>query len=139
MPKPEYQYIMHGLGPDWIYNTVANYGNRIGLDLSPHDLRRTLAQLLRKSGAMLEQIQYTLGHEDINTTIMYLGSKLELSPGVAAVDGLMINVGDKTLDRITMALEAERQVIADEESEGVEEPQEPIDPPGWEDGFAPNH
>lgn len=85
------RYVLGGVNTDWVYLTVQDYGNRIGLSLSPHDLRRTLAQLLRKAGAMLEQIQYTLGHEDISTTVLYLGSKLELAPGMAAVDLLTIS------------------------------------------------
>lgn len=104
--------IMGGLSGNLLYNLVATYGKRLDLDLSPHDLRRTLAQLMRKAGCMLEQIQYTLGHEDIATTILYLGSKLELSPGVAAVDSLKLTAGGYSksdIDRITMALEAERE------------------------------
>ncbi len=106
-------YVLGGLSPNGLYVIVQDYAKQIGLDLSPHDLRRTLAQLLRKSGAMLEQIQYTLGHENISTTVLYLGSKLELSPGVAAVDLLAISntSSPEVLDRITMALEAERASI----------------------------
>lgn len=107
--------IMGGLSTNGLYIIVQDYGKRIGLDLSPHDLRRTLAQLLRKSGALLEQIQYTLGHEDISTTVLYLGSQLELAPGVAAVDQLKLGPpGPGLVDRITMALEAERALMEDE-------------------------
>ncbi len=77
-----------GLTCDGLYDLVETYGRCLGLDLTPHDLRRTLAQLLRSSGAPLEQIQYTLGHESISTTTIYLGSKLEMGAGAAVVDQL---------------------------------------------------
>ncbi len=90
IPPFNRELIMGGCTTDGLYKIIQGYGQQIGLDLSPHDLRRTLAQLLRKSGAMLEQIQYTLGHEDISTTVIYLGSKLELGAGLAAVDQLQL-------------------------------------------------
>jgi len=42
-------------------------------DLSPHDLRRTFAKLAHKSGAPMEQIQLSLGHDSIKTTQDYIG------------------------------------------------------------------
>ena len=80
--------VMGGITTFHIYRLCAKYGARIGVDLAPHDLRRTLAQLMRKASAPLEQIQYTLGHESIETTAAYLGSSLELAPGAAAVDSI---------------------------------------------------
>lgn len=53
-------------------------GSSIGVQLSPHDLRRTFAKLARKGGASLEQIQLSLGHASITTTDIYLGSNLDL-------------------------------------------------------------
>src|SRR5262249_14638403 len=41
--------------------------------IAAHDLRRTFAQLARKGGAAIEQIQFALGHESIKTTQTYLG------------------------------------------------------------------
>ena len=57
---------------------VEKYGASIGLTLSPHDLRRTFAELARKGGASLEQIQLPLGHASITTMDIYLGSNLDL-------------------------------------------------------------
>lgn len=102
--------IAGGMGPHGVYGLVCEYGQRIGVDLAPHDLRRTLAQMLRKSGAALEQIQYTLGHESIETTMLYLGGKLELAPGLAAVDALRIDY-----HALLMGLEDERAAIGAEE------------------------
>ena len=60
--------------------TTRKIGNKtaqkIGVaDFSPHDLRRTCAQLCRKNGGLLEQIQLMLGHSSLVTTERYLGTK----------------------------------------------------------------
>jgi site-specific recombinase XerD len=48
-------------------------------ELAPHDLRRTFAQLARKSGCAIEQIQMSLGHASIQTTEHYLGTRQDLA------------------------------------------------------------
>lgn len=83
-----------GISDDHIHTLVQSYGERLGLHLNPHDLRRTLSKLLRNNGAPLEQIQMTLGHESLSTTQRYLGSELELREGQAAVDRLQIGGAD---------------------------------------------
>ncbi len=55
-----------------------DYAPALGLDLAPHDLRRTYAKLAHQNGAALEQIQITLGHASIQTTERYLGVDLDL-------------------------------------------------------------
>jgi integrase/recombinase XerD len=82
-----------GIKQDRLYAMLRNYGRKMGLELAPHDIRRTLAQLLRKAGAPLEQIQHTLGHETLTTTMAYLGSRLELAPGEASVDQIALGEG----------------------------------------------
>jgi integrase len=79
-----------GLGDQGISKAVSRYAEVLGYDLSPHDLRRTLAKLLRSAGAPLEQIQYTLGHADIKTTMIYLGHHISLRAGEAAVDKILM-------------------------------------------------
>lgn len=59
--------------------------------LSPHDMRRTWAKLSFKSGAPIEQIQEVLGHVSIQTTQIYLGTRLELARGKAAVDYIRLD------------------------------------------------
>ncbi len=87
----EMRYVVAGMGADSMYERVQMYGARMGLPgLTPHDLRRTLAQMMRKSGAPLEQIQATLGHTSIETTATYLGSCLELGEGKASVDKIAL-------------------------------------------------
>jgi integrase len=51
-------------------------------NIAPHDLRRTCARLCRQSGGALEQIQLLLGHESIQTTMDYLGTRQNLVEAV---------------------------------------------------------
>ena len=61
-----------------IYNTLVEYALLLGVKLAPHDMRRTFAQLARKSHAGIDQIQMTLGHASIQTTEKYLGTSQDL-------------------------------------------------------------
>ena len=61
-----------------ILAVVSQYGRRLGLELKPHDLRRTCAKLCRGAGGELEQIQLLLGHASIQTTERYLGTQQNL-------------------------------------------------------------
>lgn len=72
--------------PQAVYLRVQRYADRLGLALAPHDARRTFAQLARKGGAPIEQIQLSLGHASIATTERYLGGALDLTN--AACDAL---------------------------------------------------
>ena len=64
----------------WI---VQEYAKKLAFGkLAPHDLRRTCARLCRESGGALEQIQLLLGHESIQTTMDYLGTKQNLVEAV---------------------------------------------------------
>lgn len=58
--------------------------------IGAHDLRRTFAQLARKGGAKIEQIQKALGHESIKTTEVYLGSGQDFQN--APCDALKLDV-----------------------------------------------
>jgi integrase len=71
---------------------VAGHGRRTGLDIKPHDLRRTFAKLAHKGRAALEQIQLSLGHASITTTEKYLGVRQDLQD--APCDHLGLRVGD---------------------------------------------
>lgn len=73
-----------------LWKIVSNYASRLGVEFHPHDLRRTLARLMRTAGVGLEQIQHTLGHSSIETTMCYLGTVLELRDGEAGVDKVAI-------------------------------------------------
>ena len=60
-----------------VYRSVAKHAGALGIDVAPHDLRRTYAKLARSAGGELEQIQLTLGHASLSTTQKYLGTDLD--------------------------------------------------------------
>ena len=78
-------YIFHGfykggrirpypISPQGIHNIVTYYSNLMeGISFTPHDLRRTFAQLAYKGGSPVKQISLSLGHNSIKTTEIYLG------------------------------------------------------------------
>lgn len=68
-----------GMTAQSVFESVEQYGRRIGLELAPHDLRRTFAKLAHKGHAALEQIQISLGHASIQTTERYLGIEQDLT------------------------------------------------------------
>jgi integrase len=68
----DHRYIAGGMRADAVHALVQRYGRQLGYDLTPNDLRRTLARLLRNAGAPLEQIQYTLGHQTMAATLIWL-------------------------------------------------------------------
>jgi integrase len=46
----DHRYVAGGMSPDAVHALVQRYGQQLGYDLTPGDLRRTLAQLLRMPG-----------------------------------------------------------------------------------------
>jgi len=67
-----------------LYNIVQKRGAMIGkLDLQPHDLRRTFAELGRRAGIPISQISKLLGHASIETTQEYLNIELDLETTVS--------------------------------------------------------
>ncbi|MCP4899773.1 MAG: tyrosine-type recombinase/integrase [bacterium] len=69
------------LGPlsdSGVWWVVQAWGQRLGLEVRPHDLRRTGAALALDGGASLRQIQVMLGHASIQTTERYLRTITEL-------------------------------------------------------------
>lgn len=70
-----------------VWWVVKQHASAIGIpELAPHDLRRTIAHLMREAGAELEQIQQTLGHASVETTEKYVNARLELRRGRAGID-----------------------------------------------------
>lgn len=61
-----------------IYNMVVEYAERLGVNVRPHDLRRSFAKLAHKGDAALEQIQFSLGHSSVKTTERYVGAEQAL-------------------------------------------------------------
>ncbi len=48
-----------------IFNVVTAYAKQIGVEVAPHDLRRSFAKLAHKGGAPVDQIQLSLGHSSM--------------------------------------------------------------------------
>lgn len=61
-----------GLSSQAIRNVVVSYGERLDIELAPHDLRRTFAALLYDADVPIREIQKLLGHASIKTTERYL-------------------------------------------------------------------
>ncbi len=76
-----------------VFETVVEYGQRIGVKITPHDLRRTFAKLAHQGRAALEQIQLSLGHASIQTTERYLGVRQDLHDAPCDRLGLDITEG----------------------------------------------
>jgi len=72
-----------GLGVWGIWDVVVTSAKAIGIvGFGPHDARRSCAKLCRKQGGKLEQIQYMLGHESIETTAIYTACEQEIAVAV---------------------------------------------------------
>lgn len=67
-----------------IYQLVKRSGRHIGINLDPHDLRRTYAGILEAKGMALEDIQKMMRHENISTTQTYLEKNPAKQAGLAA-------------------------------------------------------
>ncbi len=61
-----------------IERTVQAYGEKIGIKLTPHDLRASFITLAIEGGATLLQAQYAAGHSDPRTTERYHTHKVIL-------------------------------------------------------------
>lgn len=79
-----------GLTPQAVYDVVRSYAGRCGFCLSPHDARRTFAELSRRGGAGLDQIQLALGHASRKTTERYLNVEQDLAHPPGAHLGLRL-------------------------------------------------
>ena len=60
------------ISTDWLRQHTTQIGAALGIDhLHPHRLRHTCATRLLNAGMDIVQIQKLLGHEDLNTTMIY--------------------------------------------------------------------
>ena len=62
----------HPGGPDVVAGIVSRAGKRIGVELAPHDMRRTYCGLLEAEGLSLQDIAALMRHDSIATTQTYL-------------------------------------------------------------------
>ncbi len=77
----------------WQSKFVKRHGLK---NVSPHDLRHSFAALSLESGANIKQIQQTLGHQDVSTTLgFYAGVSQEAERrAVEGVERLLAENGD---------------------------------------------
>lgn len=79
-----------GMTAQAIFDVVRTYAGEIGVDVRPHDLRRTFAKLAHKGSAPIEQIQLSLGHSSVQTTEKYIGVQQDLSSAPCDMLGLKL-------------------------------------------------
>jgi integrase len=73
----------NGFSPKVIWSVVTTVCRQCGLaGVVPHDLRRTCARLCHNAGGEIEQIQFLLGYESVQTTERYIGCKQRLQNAV---------------------------------------------------------
>lgn len=57
---------------DWlIRKRLRRYGQGVQMEVSPHRLRHTLATRLLNEGMPITSLQHLLGHEQLDTTLIY--------------------------------------------------------------------
>ena len=57
--------------PDGIYKHVHRLGEKIGINVSPHTLRRLYATSLRDADVDLDTIRRMMRHSNLNTTLTH--------------------------------------------------------------------
>src|SRR5262249_22554818 len=77
------------ISPQAVFGIVNAYAAKLGMPISPHDLRRSFAKLAHLGQAPIEQIQLSLGHASLLTTELYLGVKQNLRDAPCDRLGLM--------------------------------------------------
>lgn len=79
-----------GMTAQAIFDVVRTHAAAIGVNVRPHDLRRTFAKLAHKGEARIEQIQLSLGHSSLQTTERYLGVDQDLHSAPCDALGLRL-------------------------------------------------
>jgi Phage integrase family len=81
-----------GISETTVWHVVKKIAAGVNIPhLAPHDLRRSCARLCHDSGGELEQIQFLLGNDSVQTTERYIGCRQHLR--VAVNDKLGIEPG----------------------------------------------
>lgn len=64
---------------------VKDVGQRLGFEVTNHDLRRTCGRMMYRSGVKIEVIMRVFGHCDTRTTIKYLGLDFDDMEGAMVI------------------------------------------------------
>jgi integrase len=64
-------YRHHPVNKDLIYCRIRAAGERVGVKVSPHQLRHTCATQLLNAGCRITSIQKLLGHRSLDSTLIY--------------------------------------------------------------------
>ena len=59
------------LGAGGIESYFRHLGDELGIKCHPHKFRRTCATMALSKGMPIEEVQQMLGHNEINTTMIY--------------------------------------------------------------------
>ena len=79
-----------GMTAQAVFDVVKLYAAQVGVDVRPHDLRRTFAKLAHKGNSPIEQIQLSLGHSSVQTTERYIGVQQDLTSAPCDALGLRL-------------------------------------------------
>jgi integrase len=82
LPETVFIYRHVPMGRVYCFHRLIRYGQRCGVQISPHRLRHSCATLLLNAGAPILTVQAILGHTHIDTTLDYA----RLYDGVVAAD-----------------------------------------------------
>jgi site-specific recombinase XerD len=75
------------LKPRDVQKMIGKMAKRVGLKVTPHQLRHTFAKNLVNAGADLDQVRILMGHDSLNTTAVYITpSAHDLELAVAALE-----------------------------------------------------
>jgi site-specific recombinase XerD len=72
----------HRFSDQAVWLIVRRYAKLVGIDVAPHDIRRTMGKIAEQHGGDLRQIQLIYGHASLATTEAYLNVDLKLVDAV---------------------------------------------------------
>lgn len=73
LPMDDHVFLFHNRVPSTqtIQKRLASYGQQVGVTVTPHQLRHTLATRLINQGMPIASLRRLLGHQNLNTTQLY--------------------------------------------------------------------
>lgn len=79
------------LGRNGAYAAVRRAGDRCGIALAPHDMRRSFAGVLESKGVPVQKIQLAMRHSNLGTTSVYLDKNPRKA--MAVTEGFTMDLG----------------------------------------------